>query len=407
MRKPPAHFKPEIKPSTTKKKNVMTATLCVVLALVLIMAVAVTGCNSTSTPESEASSQAATASPTAEPTEEPTPTPKHEPTKAFSNGEFQVSCVDFVPLYEDYLHESNSENQNLVMKRVDNSETVTFQMYKGEIDAGITMAFTLDGEPANENEVMDSISLVCILDSLNNSIWPAAFAVLNQTIQPDLTYVDCLKQIDAGIEDMTTTDPKFSYKIGDVTYLFQMYSDTVFSITATIKPELLEEQTETASPNTGESEEELENTDEGTDSPELVTNHEAFVSAYFAKLKVLEMFEENYQLSVTETDGGLSHTFNGESTNVLLTFTADGMVLTSSSTGEVDSTAAFLAMAAIMNTITPSVGSISDCATVVQDMLGELQETGNITEEMVYHTVGNVQYGVTCPGIIVFSVVNV
>ena len=148
MRKPPAHFKPEIKPSTTKKKNVMTATLCVVLALVLIMAVAVTGCNSTSTPESEASSQAATASPTAEPTEEPTPTPKPEPTKAFSNGEFQVSCVDFVPLYEDYLHESNSENQNLVMKRVDNSETVTFQMYKGEIDAGITMAFTLDGEPA-------------------------------------------------------------------------------------------------------------------------------------------------------------------------------------------------------------------------------------------------------------------
>ena len=405
MRKPAAHFKPETKQPTPKKKNVVTATLCIVLALVLVMAVAVTGCNSTNAPESEASSQTSPATPTAEPTEEPTPTPT--PVKAFSDGKFQISCVDFVPLYEDYLQESTPENQNLVMKRVDNSETVTFQMYKGEIDAGITMAFTLDGDPANEDEIPDSISLVCTRDSLNTSIWPVAFAVLNQTIQPDLSYMDCLKQIDAGIEEMSTSDPKFSYEIGGVTYLFQMYTDTLFSITATIRPELLEEETEFTTPNTEESGDNSENTDVSTDSPELVTDHQSFTDSYVAKLKVLEMFEGNYKLTVTETDGGLSHTFNGESTNVLLTFTADGMVLTSSSTGEVDSTAAFLAMAAIMNTITPSVGSISDCATVVQDMLGELQETGNITEEMVYHTVGNVQYGVTCPGIIVFSVVNV
>lgn len=399
MRQSIVHFKPGKKQHTSNRKKPLTSILSVILSFV--MAIAMTGCNNT-TPESSAYSKVPTATPTIEPTEKTAPTSEPTPTKAFSDGTFQVTCVDFVPLYEDYLQESTSANQNLVMKRVDNSETVTFQMYKGEIDVGIIMAFTLDGEPANEDEIMDSISLICTLDSLNNSIWPTAFAVLNQAIQPDLSYVDCLKQLDAGVDSLSTANPKFSYEIGGVTYLFEMYADTVFSITATTNPESFAEKTESVSPNSESS----TVSDEINDFPELVTDPETFVSEYTAKLKVIEMLEGNYKLTVTETENGLSHTFNGESTNVLLTFTSDGILLTSSSSEEADSQTAFLAMAAIMNTITPSMGSISECMVIVQDMVTELQETGNITEETVYRTVNNVKYGITCPGIIVFSIVN-
>ena len=414
MRKTAAHFKPK-STEKPKRKKVVAVTLATALVLALVIALAVAGCKDGGEAGSESSGPAAT--PTAAPTEEPSPTPEPTPSptpesvKAFSDGAFQVSCVDFVPLFEKYLQESDPDNENLVMKQVEDSETVTFQLYKGEIDAGITMSFVKDGEPAGEDEAMDSVSLTCLSDSLNGSIWPSAFAVLNQTIQPDLSYMDCLKQIDAGIDDMTTTDSQFSYEIGGVTYKFQMYTDTLFSFTATTNPEQFSTGTDSSEDVADEDvEEDGDASNTGSDipdAPELVTDPQAFTDSYVAKLKVLQLFEEDYKMSVSATDGGLSHTFNGESTNVQLTFTADGMLLTSSSPGETESQAAFLAMAAIINTITPSVGSIRDCATYVQEMVSELQESGNITEETVYRTVGSVEYGITCPGIIVFTVKNV
>lgn len=400
MRKPAAHFKPETKQPTPKKKNVVTATLCIVLALVLVMAVAVTGCNSTNAPESEASSQTSPATPTAE----PTPTP--EPTRAMSEGRFQVTCQQFADLYISFLQDSESSNSNLVLKA---DEYGPWNLYKGEMNLDMSLSFESQGNTVTAEETFDTVHFYCSDLVAQQDFYVSPFSAIIQTTHPDLSYGEAAGVFGTYLEEMLD---EMNSGDGD-TYILPKEIDginyqMIVSMDATTGKSSLEliaseAVLTTVSSETSETQSDIET----TDSPELVTDHEAFLNDYVAKLKVLEMFEENYQLSVTETDGGLSHTFNGESTNVLLTFTADGMVLTSSSTGEVDSTAAFLAMAAIMNTITPSVGSISDCATVVQDMLGELQETGNITEEMVYHTVGNVQYGVTCPGIIVFSVVNV
>ncbi len=406
MKKVTTHFNPEQLPSTNRKKC-FTATIAMVLVLAFVATL--TAC-STNAETGISSSSTTVATPSTESTAEPTSTPETAPTKAFSDGVFQVSCVDFVPLYEKYLQESDTDNQNLVMKRIEDSDTVMFQMFKGEIDVGITMSFTLDGKPANEDEIMDSVSLLCARDSLNGKIWPSAFAALNQTIQPDLSILDCLNQLNSHFQDTIaiSSDTQFSYEIGDVTYHFQMLTSTLYSITATTNPETLE--TESSSLTTEENKT-ASAADDVSDSPELVTDHEAFVSDYTLKLNILELLVENCELSATETTtetgSGLSHTFNGESTDVLLTFTKDGMILTTSSSGEINSQAALLAMTAITNTITPSVGGMEDCMTFVQDMVTELQETENITEEIVYRTVGNVRYGIACPGIIIFSIENV
>lgn len=209
MRKPAAHFKPETKQPTPKKKNVVTATLCIVLALVLAMAVAVTGCNSTNAPESEASSQTSPATPTAE----LTPTP--EPTRAMSEGRFQVTCQQFADLYISFLQDSESNNSNLTLEADENGN---WRLYKGEMDLDMALSFENQGSVVTAEETFDTVHFYCSDLVAQGEFYVSPFSVVIQTIHPDLSYGEATglfgsyldemaEEMDSGNED-TYTIPK-------------------------------------------------------------------------------------------------------------------------------------------------------------------------------------------------------
>ena len=209
MRKPAAHFKPETKQPTPKKKNVVTATLCIVLALVLVMAVAVAGCNSTNAPESEASSQTSPVTPMAE----PTPTP--EPTRAMSEGRFQVTCQQFADLYISFLQDSESNNSNLTLEADENGN---WRLYKGEMDLDMALSFENQGSVVTAEETFDTVHFYCSDLVAQGEFYVSPFSVVIQTIHPDLSYGEATglfgsyldemaEEMDSGNED-TYTIPK-------------------------------------------------------------------------------------------------------------------------------------------------------------------------------------------------------
>ena len=187
----------------------MTATLCIVLALVLVMAVAVTGCNSTNAPESEASSQTSPATPTAE----PTPTP--EPTRAMSEGRFQVTCQQFADLYISFLQDSESNNSNLTLEADENGN---WRLYKGEMDLDMALSFENQGSVVTAEETFDTVHFYCSDLVAQGEFYVSPFSVVIQTIHPDLSYGEATglfesyldemaEEMDSGNED-TYTIPK-------------------------------------------------------------------------------------------------------------------------------------------------------------------------------------------------------
>ena len=399
---------------TSKGKNIPGIFLTVLLLVSFIFS-GILGCSSAAQ-ENVISSQASEASLSSSERaaeEESTVSSsisKPAPDKVMSEGKFQVTCLEFVPFYEKKLQESSSDNANLVMRRVDGESSgekaITFQMYKGEIDTGIIMSFTSGGKAGTENKVIDSVSLVCSLNSLNKQIWPAAFAVLNQTIQPDLSYIECLKQMQQGMDEVTTDDPSFTYTIDEVTYTFQLYTNELFSFTAATNSENLPNKTDESKV---ESPSLSSDSGKTGDDPTLVTNPVKFISEYKTKLKVLGVLYDKYSISVTEdTSNGnrvLTHMLNGKSTGVKLTFASDGVLLTGGlANKEEDVQTASFCMAAIMKMITPSKGSFADCVAETEEMLDELMETGDVRKNSVYRNIGRVKYGMTFPGSMVFSV---
>ncbi len=170
------------------------------------------------------------------------------------------------------------------------------------------------------------------------------------------SYIECLKQMQQGMDEVTTDDPSFTYTIDEVTYTFQLYTNELFSFTAATNSENLPNKTDESKV---ESPSLSSDSGKTGDDPTLVTNPVKFISEYKTKLKVLGVLYDKYSISVTEdTSNGnrvLTHMLNGKSTGVKLTFASDGVLLTGGlANKEEDVQTASFCMAAIMNMITPS-----------------------------------------------------
>lgn len=317
-------------------------------------------------PVSEASSETEP-----EPTATPEPTPA-APEKVAEGGKFVVTGEEFALAYESCLWEEASTKK--ISLQWEETESGQYRLYQGDIDLDISLSFTKqqEGEDAaacGKEEVMDNAIVVSKPNSVNKNIYAATLAKLIQTTNPSLDYIQSLQMLSDMLDNLGE-DGTASEEINGITYkLLPLDSVVILS----------------AMTNTSEQPQTSEESS-GIDAKALIRAPEQFTEKYEAALSLLPtLLSEDYEITISLAegeDGGktINHFLNGNRTNTLVTFTADGLALLSPIEEENDMTTSLLCSAIIMNQVTPSVGSLSDAYNKVNGMIQNLSVGETVTE---------------------------